>query len=270
MLIIIYLFILGLFIGSFLNVLADRLPQEKSILGRSCCDYCHRNLCWYDLIPVVSFLLLHGRCRRCKKPVSLFYPTIELTTGLAFAFIGLYFLYQDTGLAYILVPNVEPTKWYKLIALSGIISVLIVIFFADIKYQVIPDSMQLSLAFFILIFHQINTTSLSELGSYLLAAIYTATPIFILYSITRGKGIGFGDVKLAANIGFFLGAVPGLIAIYFSFIAGGAVGLALLILKKVKLKSQIAFGPFLVVAMLVVFFAKYQVLNLFKSLGLLP
>src|SRR3990167_2998470 len=116
------IFILGASIGSFLNVLIDRLPQGKSILGRSQCDFCQKKLKWFDLIPIFSFIFLTGRCRYCHKKLSWQYPVVEALTGLAFVFSDF--------------------------AVWGIIACLIVIFFSDLKYHLISDYILLTLFMF--------------------------------------------------------------------------------------------------------------------------
>ena len=130
-----FLFIYGTAIGSFLNVLIDRLPNEQSIMGRSHCDYCKKTLQGIDLFPIFSFLLLKGKCRYCHKKLSYFYPFVEILTGIAFILTWMYFP---------VVGRTVVLQTLGKIAGLGIISSLIVIIFADLKYQIIPDSMQVS------------------------------------------------------------------------------------------------------------------------------
>ena len=132
---LIFIFILGTAIGSFLNVLVDRLPQEHSIMGRSHCDHCHKTLEAIDLIPVLSFAVFGGRCRRCQQKLSWQYPVSELITGAVFLLVFLF-----VGPAPITITALIMKLGYLVVFSS-----ILVILFADIKYQIIPDSMQLSL-----------------------------------------------------------------------------------------------------------------------------
>lgn len=227
-----FIFIFGLAIGSFLNVLIDRLPQGRSIMGRSHCEFCHTNIVWYDLIPVFSYIFLGGKCRKCKEKFGIFYPSVEFLTGSVFAMI---FLSADPSFVAI----------YLLMASS-----LIVIFFADLKYQIIPDSMQVLFFLSVVALKFISPQTVAEIPKQiqnnLIAGILVALPILLLFLLTKGKGMGFGDVKYTFTVGFLLGIKGGLIAIYIAFILGAVVGLFLLATKRKKLRSKIAFGPFLV------------------------
>lgn len=202
-------FLLGLSVGSFLNVLIDRLANGESIwLGRSHCDWCKKPLRWYELIPVLSFIIQRGRCRRCHKKISLQYPLVELAAGTIFV--------------------TQP--WASWIILSA----LLVIFVADLKYMIIPDSMIV-----------VGLLGVVTRGNWL-AALVAAIFFLILFLLTRGKGMGFGDVKLAFLLGFWLGFPHVVIALYLAFLTGAVTGVTLILTGKKGLKSKIAFGPFLV------------------------
>lgn len=245
---LLFLFILGLSVGSFLNVLIDRLPKGETLFGRSYCDHCKKKIHGIDLVPVFSYLALSGKCRFCGKKISLQYPAIEILTGFAFVFTFLYLPANEISV--------------KLLYL-GIISLFLVIFFADWKYQLIPDEIQIALLFFIVILKIVaNTLSVETVA----AALFVALPIFLLYQATGTRGMGFGDVKLAALLGFLLGLADGLIAIYFGFLIGSVFGLVLIFLKKKTLKSKIAFGPFLLLGGLVMIFFGSQVRQIFNLL----
>ena len=256
-----FLFILGASVGSFLNVLIDRLPQEKSINGRSICDHCHHQLAWYDLIPIVSFFLLGGKCRYCNKKISWYYPLVEFLTGASFVFIFL-----------------KDGPFFERSVLLMIISCLIVIFFSDLKYQIIPDSIQIAFFIFSLLFKLTEILGkgcvnisffhcfIIPLLHFFIAGVVVMLPIFFLWLTTNGRGMGFGDVKLAFNIGFFLGIKAGFLTLYFAFVIGGIVGLILIFLGRKKLKSKIAFGPFLVVGMLIMLFFKKEVFEIIDKI----
>ncbi len=266
------LFLLGLVIGSFLNVLIDRLPNEESITGRSHCDHCKTNLTWKDLFPVFSFITLGGKCRYCKKKLSLFYPLVEILTGVLFVLVGLSAartsaLWVDNG---VLVNNKAALdqallsihfNTLMLIALLGIVSSVIVIFFSDLKYQIIPDSVEVLLfAFVFLLLFAKGVTPRIFLDQ-ILSAFAVMIPILLVFLMTKGNGMGFGDVKLAFNIGFLLGIVAGMTALYIGFIAGAIVGVILIVMKRKKMKSTIAFGPFLVIGLLTMLFFQNEILT---------
>lgn len=247
-----FLFIFGSAIGSFLNVLIDRLPNDESIMGRSRCDYCKKKLAWNDLIPIISFFLLERKCRYCKKRLSWFYPIVEFITGAMFIVVWL-FLPSSAGflIRYIYL---------------GIISTLIVIFFADLKYHIIPDQAQIILflgsLFLIPLYGKIQTVFVERV----FAAVLVMAPIYFLHWLTKGKGMGFGDVKLAFIIGFMFGIKAGLLVLYFAFISGAVVGLILMLLQKKGLKSKIAFGPFLVVGILIMLFFRDRVWQMISKI----
>lgn len=234
-----FLFFFGTFIGSFLGVLIDRLPRNKSILGRSHCDYCKKALFPLDLIPVISFVFLKGRCRYCKKPLSFFYPIIEITTGLVF--VVSYLASQDQVLQ--IVFNILLT------------SSLLVIFFADLKYGIIPDIILFLLTAFsipYLIF------SNADLFNHVLSSVLASGFFLTLYLATKGRGMGLGDVKFAGVLGLILG-FPGIIlALYLSFLTGSTASIILILWGKKKLRGDtISFGPFMVIGtFLTLFFSK--------------
>ena len=216
-------FVLGLCVGSFLNVLIDRLPKGESIwFGRSRCDFCKKPLRWCELIPIISYLLQAGRCRRCRKKLSLQYPIVELTTGLGFVLIQGQAFDARQGLA-----------------LSITFSALLVIFVADLKYMIIPDSMIVVGLLGVLLQGHPLQTLLPGAGAMLF--------FLLLFFVTHARGMGFGDVKLSFLLGLWLGFPQIIIALYLAFLTGAIVGVTLILARKKKLKSKIAFGPFLIV-----------------------
>ena len=228
-----FVFLLGVAMGSFLNVVVDRLIHGESLSGRSHCDHCKKILAWYDLIPLVSFIALGGKCRRCHKKLSPQYPLVELATGI---------LYVGT---WIVVPP------QSLILYWGIVSCAWVIFLSDLRYRLISDHMQISLFLFILFQKIIEGASFFSLFGDIFAGFTVLLPIGLIYVITNERAMGLGDVILAGIIGFFLGIPKGLIALYMSFLVGAIVGVALLIQHKKGMKSVVPFGPFLIIGMLV-------------------
>lgn len=226
---ILILLLVGLCIGSFLNVLIDRLPKGLDVIhGRSHCDYCKKTLRWFELIPVLSFLVQRGRCRRCHKKLFWQYPIIELSTGVLFGVVG----------------SMSPTP----LTLAGnlvVSSAFLVIFVADLKEQIIPDSMLVAAAIGLLPY--LATLSRADLINHGLTAAITALAFYLLYEGTRRRGMGFGDVKLAAVLGLLLGFPNTVISLYVAFISGALVGIVLLAFHRARMKSHIAFGPFLII-----------------------
>lgn len=241
----------GLAIGSFLNVLIDRLPRDESIVfGRSRCDYCHKSLRWYELVPVLSWALQSGRCRRCHRHLSWQYPCIELTTALLFVLVynGLPFPGEISG-TYLM----QLTAWF------GLISAFLVIFVTDLKYQIIPDSMLILL--FITAIAALPDPGIHGFLMSSAAGIVSGLFFYVLWAVTRGRGMGFGDVKLAAILGFALGYPGIVIASYVAFLTGAVYGVILMIRGIAGLKSRVAFGPFLLAGAVVAYYWGEQILH---------
>jgi len=225
-------FILGTFIGSFLGVLATRFPQDENpLVGRSYCDKCGHLLSALDLIPVASFVFLGGKCRYCGKKLSYFYPIIELATGVLYAVVA----YQ----AFILGQLSSPEVLFQIL----MISVLIVVFFSDIKFGLIPDKILLPglIVTFVWMLSD-KQAFLNHLASGVGAFVF----FLFIFTLTKGKGMGFGDVKLSLLIGFLLGFPLTIFSVYIAFLTGAVVSIILILAGKKKLKgSKIPFGPFL-------------------------
>lgn len=264
------LFLFGIVFGSFLNVLSDRLSNEEGIGGRSHCDSCKKTLQWYELIPLVSFLIQGGKCRTCKSKLSWYYPFSELVTGVVFVYAWTNFpvnffnsisprfseiLLSSTNL------NVELIA-IKLLFLA-IICCGIVMFFADVKYFIIPDAIQIVFAVCVVVMIGIVTQSPFVVGYRIVAGLAVMVPMLLLYLITKGRGLGFGDVKLAFNIGLLLNMSFGFIALYIAFILGAVIGVFFLVLKKKGLRSKVPFGPYLLAGMFGVIFFFEQVSRYF-------
>jgi len=216
-----FLFLAGLAIGSFLGALTYRLPRNIDISrGRSICPNCKRQIKWFDNIPLLSYFILGGKCRNCKQKISIFYPLIELATAITFVLIG---------------PNL-----FTLI----IASFLIAIFVIDIEKQIIPDS----LVFIGLLAFIIYNLRSVIYGS-LLAGFIAADILLLLHFVTSGKGMGLGDVKLALLLGAIIGIDKFLVWFFFSFLTGAIVGIILVVTHRATLRQKVAFGPFLIVGL---------------------
>ncbi len=233
------LFIVGICVGSFLNVLIDRLPRNVSVVkGRSRCEFCKKELSFLDLVPLISFFLLHGQCRYCKKPIDSLLPVVELTTGVLFGVTAYY-------ITVINVITIIQLGYYLFI-----VSSLIVIFFADLKYGIIPDKIVYPAVVVTILFIILNSrfiilnSLLSALGAFLF--------FLLLFLATHGKGMGLGDVKFAFLQGLVLGWPSILVGVYMAFLTGALSGIILVIWRKKRFRGgTIPFGPFLVIGTII-------------------
>jgi leader peptidase (prepilin peptidase) / N-methyltransferase len=242
-------FIFGLLFGSFANVLADRLPKGQDVLwGRSHCDYCRKQLRWFELIPLFSYMYLGGRCSRCHKKLSFQYPLVEFICGLGFA-----------GLSYI-----APTP-LSLIFLCLVFVSFLVMFVADLKYQILPDSMVI-LSFVSSVGWLVATDGLEAVMANATSALVTGAFFYMLWKMTRGRGMGFGDVKLSISLGLLLGFPAIIFGLYIAFLTGAIVGVILMIVGRKTLKSKIAFGPFLLLGSMAAFIWADQLLGWWNNL----
>ncbi len=240
---LIFIFILGLCVGSFLNVVIERLPRGESIIKkRSYCPSCKKNLKWYDMIPVFSFVFLKGKCRFCQSPISFQYPTVELVTGVLF--VGVIWGIREIGE----IGDIW-TIGYSLF----IVSSLIAIFFIDLKYGIIPD--KIIYPAFIVSFLYILLNTYYLILSHLFSAIGAFLFFLLIFLATRGRGMGFGDVKLSFLMGLVLGFTAIVIALYSAFLTGALASIILVVLGKKKIPGgTIPFGPFLVIGTLIALF----------------
>ncbi|MCG2688473.1 prepilin peptidase [Candidatus Parcubacteria bacterium] len=241
---LILLFILGLIVGSFLNCVIYRLEKDQSFIsGRSFCPHCNHVLNWQDLVPVLSFIFLKRKCRYCYKLISWQYPLVELSTAILFLFIGFNFS-DPISLIYYLV----------------IVSLLLIVFVFDLKHHLIPDRV---------VYLAIGATafwhlfSKAQILNFILAAIGVGLFFLAIYFLTHKKGLGLGDVEIAFFMGLFLGFPMILLAVFLAFSSGALIGIILIFLSKKTLKSELAFGPFLVVATLFSAFFGQPLINLY-------
>ena len=279
MLFIIFIFIFGLIIGSFLNVVILRYGADESFSkGKSKCLKCGKTLKWFELIPVLSFIIQKGRCRTCQSKISWQYPIVELLTGIIFALVFLK-IWNLEFVWKLEIVNLMPDY----LLLFGIIfywwtifSFLIVISVYDIRHQIIPNEFVYPLiiiSLFAPIFQVWNLEFVwkLEIGnfkillSYILSGFALYSFFALLWLVSLGRAMGYGDAKLALAMGFFLGPFKSVIAFLFSFWFGAAFGISLIIFSKGKigLKSQIPFGPFLALGAFLAFLAE---INIFQIL----
>ena len=253
----IVLFILGSCIGSFLNVVILRTHEKKTLGGRSQCPYCKHELQTLDLVPVISYLVLQGKCRYCSHKLSIQYPLVELLTAVSFTLVFLAFNSDFVSSIWYLVSGIQNTKYEILNILFAffVTSVFMVVSVYDLRWGLIPDKIILpasitALTYQILLFvlntrYEILNTALLGLGLTLLTAFCVGLFFLLLIVVTKGKGMGGGDLKLSVFIALALGFPLTLIALLLAFLTGALASVILLLSGKKGLKSKIPFGPFL-------------------------
>jgi prepilin signal peptidase PulO-like enzyme (type II secretory pathway) len=242
-------FILGLIIGSFLNVVVLRLQASETLMGRSMCPHCRRQIRWYDNVPLLSFLLLKGRCRDCKAPISWQYPAVELATGLVFVVTG-----------HLLFSLADPRSWLDTIFYLALFSALIVIFVYDLLSMYIPMAVLwfatgLTLVYrgVVAVFFSASAGIWSELVPYMWSAVGAFLFFFILVVVSKETWMGMGDAYVGLLMGLVLGW-PGIIwALNLAFGLGAVAGVALVLARRKKMKSQVPFAPFLVIGLFLTF-----------------
>ncbi|MGD9129041.1 MAG: prepilin peptidase [Candidatus Woesebacteria bacterium] len=244
----IFLFVMGAVIASFLNVVVYRTARGQSWLrGRSRCESCHKKIAWRDNIPLLSFYLLKGRCRHCKKVISLVHPLVEFGTALLFIAWGwLVFFYFDLQ---------HPWQFLQAFFWLLVAILLWVILIADILYFFIPDFAVVILSILVLAYRfALIKLGLMEFNDFLLTLLSMLVVVLFFFSLwffTKGRGFGFGDVKLAVPLVLLLGFPQVVIGIFFAFILGSIAAIILLITGKKKFGQVIPFGPFLIVATII-------------------
>jgi leader peptidase (prepilin peptidase)/N-methyltransferase len=234
MLLNVFAFIFGAVVGSFLNVCIFRLPTHVSIVQPlSQCPHCQHAIRFYDNIPLISFIVLRGKCRDCGGKISWRYPLVELLTALLSLFLFLKF-----GLTLIFLIFFIFT------------AVLIVITFIDLDHQIIPDVLTLPgiPVFFLLAIFVVKIPWLEALIGLLIGGGVLFAIAFVYELITKREGMGGGDIKLLAMIGGFLGWKSLIFVLLVSSFTGAIVGITAMIIKKQDMKYAVPFGPFLSLA----------------------
>jgi leader peptidase (prepilin peptidase) / N-methyltransferase len=269
----IFVFLFGLIIGSFLNVCILRIPGGKSIvLPASACPKCAAPIRPYDNIPVISYLILGGKCRACKTPISSMYPLVELLTGLLF--LACYLVFGLT---------VETLKWAVFSA------IMIVLIFTDFRERLLPDvvnytglALGLALSFFTkptdgaalwlanYIFDFPPPAPVLSFADAILGAALGSSLLWIVseaYFRLRGReGMGLGDVKMMLMAGAFLGAKRTLLTIFAGSLLGSVLGVAVILARRKEADYELPFGTFLGMAALLVVFFGTPFVNWYQSL----
>ena len=234
------LFLLGSVIGSFLNVVIYRLPKGESIsYPPSHCSECDTRLKPLDLIPILSYLFLRGKCRTCATEISIQYPIVEAVAGFTFLFTYFRFGFTLDMMQYLFI-----------------LSIFIAIFVIDYRHYIIPDSLNLLIFFIAVIFFGIGFIQGEHSVSDLLSRVYgliLGGGFFFLIAVVTGA-MGGGDIKMMAALGFLFGLSSTLLLTFLSFVLGGILSGALLALKIKKRKDHIPFGPFICIAGVITIF----------------
>lgn len=250
--------LLGLIIGSFLNVVIYRVPAGLSVVRpRSACPSCQTPIRSGDNIPVVSWLALRGKCRRCKAPISVRYPLVEATTGLLFA--------ATTWWGLVTVPALLPALLYG-------VAVGVALFLIDVDTKRLPDAIVLP-SYPVLAALLALAGVLS--GQWPVATVAGSALVwwsvfYLPYKATKGRGMGFGDVKLAPLLGAVLGVFgwgPALVGLMASFVFGVLVSIVLMRLGRAGRKSKIPFGPFMLLGTAFGVIAGDSVFSLYLSVS---
>lgn len=255
----------GLVVGSFLNVCAYRIPHKQSIISPgSHCPHCKKPINFYDNVPVLSYLLLRGKCRYCRNPIHFRYPLVELTTGLLFLST-----YLVIGLQWLLLPALF------------FISFLIVVLLIDLDHQIIPNGLVifgLVAGIIFLITNQffdfqfplltsVYKPLLSTMGSGLSASLCLLVVAYTGQAIFKKEAMGGGDIKLAAVLGIFLGPYV-FLGLLLAFFVGAVVSIMLLSSGLVKRKQPIAFGPFMAIGAVLTLYFGPQIWHWYATLAL--
>lgn len=274
--VIVALVVFGLCLGSFVNALVWRLREQElqaikkkpdaeyatklSITrGRSMCPHCKHELAATDLIPVLSWLALRGKCRYCAKPIAAEYPLVELSTAAAFAASYVWWPTEITGI-----------EWVQFVLWLSALVALMALLVYDVHYKLLPDRIMAVVGALGGVYVVIAITQASEPLQQLLATILAVAVgggiFYGLFQISDGKWIGGGDVKLGWVIGLFVGS-PALsfLVIFVASLLGTAASLPLLVSKRLSRASTIPFGPYLIVATVIAMLFGQVILDWYQN-----
>jgi len=232
-----FIFIFGLLWGSFANVVIYRYPKGQNVaFPRSRCPKCQNPISWYDNIPVLSWLLLRGRCRQCKAGISWRYPAVELLTGICFA--AVFYRYE--------------ISWSTLEYLVFVWG-LIVVSFIDLELMILPDIFTLSGIVLGLVGAALNPQRdfVSSVAGVLLGGGFLWLVAYLYLVVRKEEGMGGGDIKLLAWIGAVLGWTSVPFVVLVSSLLGSIIGIGLALRRQAGLKSVIPFGPYLALAAII-------------------
>jgi len=225
--------VLGLCIGSFLNAAIFRLAKKESVArGRSKCLHCGTQLVWYDLIPVLSFLLLRGKCRRCHAFIDVQYILVEVFAAVLFGIAAL--LWSLSGM-----------PWLQLVRDCFAVSIFLFLFVYDCRYYLLPDMVTLPAVAIIIVLNLV--LGMSPLAM-CLGALIGGGFFALQFVLSKGRWIGGGDIRLGVLMGVLLSWPLILVALFIAYVSGAAIGIILLLMKKKHFGSKLPFGTFLSVS----------------------
>ena len=258
-------FVYGLMFGSFFNVCISRIPKGISIIHpRSRCPKCKTEIRWFQNIPLISWLFLKGRCASCKTKISIIYPFVELLTGIILLFVFRHFYSPDVK------------DWIiKSLIFSVFSGSLIILSFIDMKYFIIPDRFTwggvlagISISMFYPQIHGFETMKegfvFSSVSALICYGILNSVRIIGTFVYKR-EAMGYGDIKLVAAFGAFLGWKLGLLSIFFGAVFGSVIGITSVILSRFTLRSEIPFGPVLAAGAFISLIYGQQFLNWYSN-----
>lgn len=265
MIFIFILFLVGLTFGSFLNSLIYRIDKKKSFRGRSYCPKCKKKIIWCDNVPIVSYLLLAGKCRNCKKQISIEYPIVEMLTGLLFVLIGnftvvgneldrwMHSVFNESMAQYAQFPTMAILSLALLLTCCFLL-LAVAIYDSKTKYVLTYyayAATTLAVLYNIAEYFRLNAqikipSTIDYFLPFILAALIPASIFWVASKASKEKIMGSGDADIALAIGFLLGFPKVIPAYYFAFLVGAAYGISLLITKRANMKSEVPFGPFLI------------------------
>lgn len=253
-----FLTVFGGLVGSFLNVVAWRVPQGLSVVSPpSACPTCGHRIAWYDNVPVLSYVMLRAKCRSCKAHISWRYPLVEAITGLSFGLLG-------AG-AYL--------GWYPVAMLPALLywaSIGIALTLIDLDHHRLPNVIVLP-SYIVTAALLLFASVVSDEYGRLISAAIGCFALFALYwvlAVAYPGGMGFGDVKLAGALGMLLGWLgwaPLVVGAFSAFILGGLIGALLMVRRRATRKSRIPFGPFMLAGACVGVFAGVGIANLYLT-----
>ncbi len=257
------IFFLGLAIGSFLNVVILRLPEQRSVArGRSHCPACGRTLAWYELIPLVSFMFLRARCRACHAPISWQYPIVEFSTGLLF--LTTWYTHQS------LISNLQSPNFYfitQLLSYLFYLSVLIVIFVQDLRWGIILDRVTVPAIIVTIGLQLLLSPTIPQLTTLGLGMLIGGGFFVLQYLLSRGRWIGGGDIRLGLLMGAMLGWQLVIVALMLAYVGGAVIALPLLLFRIKHFGDALPFGVFLVPATVVALFYGEAIIAWYFSLA---
>lgn len=265
--ILVCVFIFGLIIGSFINCLIWRLHKKETILGRSYCPKCRKQIAWYDNIPLVSFIILKGKCRQCGKKISWQYPMVELAVGILFV-IAFLLNYESKIMNYgfaVFDFSIILDSLFIIHVLRYwfVIAIMVVIFIFDLRWYLILDIVTLPACVVIFLLNLGLGVSWQNM---LISGIIGSSFFLFQFLVSKGKWIGGGDIRLGLLMGITLGWPMILAALVLAYMIGSIISIALLASGKKSWGSQIPLGIFLSTATIIILFWGEFILNWYVNL----